>query len=118
MDSMTKKDEQIDQLQKKLEDAENSIKIFMEEKRQEKIESIKSFAGDKFNDSELEKMDLKSLELVEKTVSKFAPSAKPAEVLPITGKDSDEKDKRTEYKRVDPSKVFAEVNKKFEMSGF
>ena len=87
--------------------------------RKGKVGEIKTFT-DKYQDAELEKMSLKELELISDAVSRFAPSDKKPPVLPVEGKDKEKFDQSVEDskpERLDPTKMFADTKKDFNMIG-
>ncbi len=117
-DAINLKKSEIEDLKLKLEDASSKIKQFEEKERQNYIKVIKKF-GDKYSDEELQKEDLQSLEKIADAVSRFAPSTKEPEVLPVAAKGDKEEmeDNLEKGKRIDFSKVFDDVKKEFNMSG-
>lgn len=100
-------------LREKLNDAEKRIKVFEEKERQNFIKQIKKF-GDKYSDEELSQEDLKGLEKIADAVSRFAPSTKKPDVLPVEPKD-DKEDLTEKVERIDFSRVFDDVNKEFNL---
>jgi hypothetical protein len=111
--------------QKELEDAialkDAEIKKLNEEigERINKILTIKKFT-DAYTDDELSKMTLPQLELLEDATSRFNPSDKKPEVIPVAGKSQELKDEAEKEKveRIDPRDVFADTNKEFNLYGY
>ena len=75
--------------------------------------------GDKFSDEELEKMDLKSLEDTANAVIRFAPSDEEPTKIPVAPKDDKkELEDKLGAERIDPTKIFEDVNKEFNLEGY
>lgn len=113
-DAIATRDEEIKKLR-------SEVKAFQEEKRQDKIKEIKSFT-DKFTDSELSEKTLEQLRDAADIVSRFAPSMEKPETLPIEAPNKEKFDDNVKDEispdRLDPTKMFTENNKEFNMSGF
>ena len=117
-DAIAKKESELEEIRKELNDANSIITKFNEEKKANFITAIKKF-GDKYSDEELEAEDLKSLEKIADAVSRFMPSKEKADVIPVAPKDDKKKleDELEENKRIDFSNVFEDVNKEFNLIG-
>ena len=107
-------------LRVELSDALGKIKEFEEKERLNFIKLIKRF-GDKYSDEELNKIeDLKILESIADTASRFAPSNDKPDVIPGGGKPDKKKmedDLKKGVERIDFTKIFEDVNKEFNMIG-
>ena len=120
-DSIGKKDEQIEELMKKLEDAETFKKEVFEEKRQAKIKVIKDLAEEKFDDAYFEDKSLNDLTLIADAVLKFTPSNDKAKILDVQGNIKKEdatkklKDEAGAEKKYDLNDAWKETN---DMYGF
>jgi len=120
-DSISKKDTQIEELIKKLEDADTFKKEVFEEKRQDKIKVIKDLAEEKFDDAYFEDKSLKDLTLIADAVLKFTPSNEKAKIIDVKGnikkEDATEKLKKEadSEKKYDLNDAWKETN---DMYGF
>lgn len=117
-DAISVKDSEIEKLAKDFADAKASIKAFEEKERASLMIKIKKF-GDKYSDEELLKEDLKGLEKIADAASRFAPSDKSPEIIPVAPKgDKDEMEKDLkDAERIDPFSIYDDVNKEFDLSG-
>lgn len=125
-DSITQKDSEIQKLKdsldknsKKLDSALDIIKKLQEEKRQELLKKIEDFAGDKFEDGELDEKEISELEIIYDSISRFAPSNDKSNVLPVEGKEDKKKmEDSLKGRRFDPRKLHEDVNKEFNLERF
>lgn len=104
-DSLAAKDDRTDKMEKMLR------KIYIKE--------IKSFSN-RYSDADLDSMSLEKLEIVSEIVSdpKIRSTDKKAEILPIKGKDTEEKKTVEGPNRIDPKSLFYDTNKEFMMDSF
>ncbi len=110
-DAIAAKDDEMKALNKKIAD-------FEEEKRQHKIEEIKSLS-DAYTDDELKAKNIDNLTQIADTVSRLQPSDAKSPVIPIAPKDENlrkEVEDSMKGVREKPSEIFAEVSKNFNMT--
>jgi len=117
-DAITKKESEIKDLHEKLSDAISKKEKAEEIIKRNYITAIKKF-GDKYSDEELEPKTLENLKEIADAVSRFAPSTKKPDIVPIAPKDDKDKmeDNLDKAKRIDFSRVFDDVNKEFNLEG-
>ena len=108
-----------EELTEMLKVADSKIKSFEEKERINYIKIIKKF-GDKYSDQELEKKDLKDLEVIVDACSRFHDisedkSKDKPETIPI-GHKTPKEDLKVEG-RIDFANAFADVSEDFDMGG-
>lgn len=125
-EELEQKDSKIKELQDslagKMEDlseAEERIKELEEEKRQNLLDKIDRFAGNKFEDGELEDKKVDELEIIYDSVSRFEPSNEKPSVIPVEGKENKEDmEDSLGNRRFDPRELHKDVNKDFNLERF